>query len=114
MTDSCSDIKILIMDYLVQEAYPDVAKSFAEEASIEMVDEDAFMEERAHIRQVIIQGDVQAAIEEIGNIDAQVSQNRFLSFNMMIQVSCTTHSFRDLMIANTDFSPQSDSLFLPA
>lgn len=62
------------MDFLVQEGYPEVAKFFADEANVEMAAEDAFMEERAHIREVIIQGDVQAAIEEIGNIDAQVSR----------------------------------------
>lgn len=65
------------MDYLVKAGYPSAAARFAEEANIEMKEDDTYINERVQIRDSIFRGDMQTAIEDINEIDPQVSHCLF-------------------------------------
>lgn len=85
------------MDFLVQSGYPEAASRFAEEANMSTNAENSLMEERVRIKNAIYQGDLQTAIEEINEIDVSVSSTLFTPlFDMMILVTCTTHSSSEL------------------
>ena len=100
------------MDYFIQQGYPDAAQKFAQEANVDFKADDTLMDERVSIREAIYQGDIERAIDEINSIDVQVGFHSFLRRRYELHddpgFSCTTHSLRVLMIANTNFSPQSD------
>jgi len=68
-----SEINTVVMNFLVQQGYPDAAARFAEEANIAMNAENSLMEERVRIKNAIYRGDLQTAIEEINEIDVMVS-----------------------------------------
>jgi len=68
-----SEINKIVMDFLVQEGYPDAAARFAEEANMATNAEDSLIEERVRIKNAIYRGDLQTAIEEINEIDVSVS-----------------------------------------
>lgn len=71
-----SDLNAVIMDYLISEGYPSAAQKFAHEANIApMLDVDS-VEERVSIRRAIYEGDIQAAIEQINELNPQVSPAR--------------------------------------
>ena len=62
------------MDYLVREGFPEAAKRFADEANIQQVPgETEHIDERVAIRNAILAGDIQTAIEHINDINPDVS-----------------------------------------
>lgn len=61
------------MDYLIFEGYQTAASAFANEANIEPSGDGNLLEERLRIRDAIFRGDLQGAIEEINDIDPEVS-----------------------------------------
>ena len=74
------EINYIVLDYLVQEGYPAVAAKFAAEANIEVRDEGDLGEERVRIRKAIFRGDLRTAIEEINDINPQVSRTTSTSY----------------------------------
>lgn len=66
------DLNTLIMDYFIQQGYPDAAQKFAQEANVDFKADDALMDERVSIREAIYQGDIERAIDEINSIDVQL------------------------------------------
>ncbi|KAK5078148.1 hypothetical protein LTS08_003010 [Lithohypha guttulata] len=72
------------MNFLIQEGYPAAAARFAEEASLEVKDENDLMTERVSIRDAIFRGDLQSAIEDINDIDPQLLDgNKSLHFALL-------------------------------
>lgn len=61
-----------MMDFLVKEGYPAAAARFAEEANIELKEDDAEMVQRVVIRNAIYRGDIETAIEDINELSPQV------------------------------------------
>lgn len=62
------------MDYLINEGYPAAAKKFAAEANIPHLAADYDnIQERVDIRNAIISGDIQSAIEKINELNPSVS-----------------------------------------
>lgn len=95
------------MDYLISEGYPGAAEKFAQETNLyqgEAFDVEG-IRERVQIRNAILTGKVEEAIELVNSVDAEVSSS--LSFIpaclfMIIQVSCTTHiTFRGIDETNS-------------
>jgi hypothetical protein len=67
------DINLLIMDYLVNEGYPITAKKFADEANIPPPPVSSeTIQERVEIRNAILGGQIQTAIEKINDLNPQV------------------------------------------
>lgn len=92
------DLNNLVMDFLVKEGYPAAAARFAEEANIELKEDDAEMPQRVIIKNAIHRGDIQTAIEEINELSPQVrttTPQRF-TFHDDTGFSCTTHSLSRL------------------
>ena len=68
-----SDINYVIMDYLINEGYPAAAKKFATEANVQHFPSDTEnIEQRVEIRNYILAGDIESAIEKINDLDAEV------------------------------------------
>jgi len=93
------DINLIIMDYLVNEGYPIAAKKFAVEANIPPPSASAeTIKERVEIRNAILGGQIQTAIEKVNDLNPQVRQfSRDFDilhplFCMIRLVSCTTHT----------------------
>jgi len=62
------------MDYLISEGYPAAAKKFASEANLSPPDGDyQIIEDRVKIRSLILEGNIQPAIEMLNDLDATVS-----------------------------------------
>ena len=62
------------MDYLINEGYPAAAKKFAVEANLYQSEEEMEnIEERVDIRNSILAGDIQPAIEKINELNPDVS-----------------------------------------
>ena len=93
----------VIMDYLINEGYPDAAKRFAIEADIQNPPGDTEnIQERVAICNAILMGDAAAAIEIINETDSEVSL--FAAWHVcfaypckkkmqrLYQVSCTTQT----------------------
>jgi hypothetical protein len=72
------DINMVIMDYLINEGYPLAAKKFAAEANIQPAVDIDSIQERVEIRSAIHRGDIQTAIENINELNPQVSQWKLL------------------------------------
>lgn len=68
----------IVMDYLIFEGYRTAATAFADEANIDPSGDGNLLEERLRIRDAIFQGDLQSAIEEINDIDPEVSKSPLL------------------------------------
>lgn len=69
-----SDINLVIMDYLISEGYPSAAEKFAQETNIyqgEAFDLES-VRERVQIRNAILSGRIEAAIELVNGVNAQV------------------------------------------
>jgi glucose-induced degradation protein 8 len=66
------DVNNLIMDYLISEGYPSAAEKFAMEANIEQPPDDSNILLRVQIRDSIHRGDLQQAIELIGDASPEV------------------------------------------
>lgn len=84
------------MDYLICEGYPGAAEKFAQETNL--AQGDAFdlgnIRERVQIRNAILAGNIEIAIELLNDYDAKVSLLLAIPFTLhkMIQVSCTTRN----------------------
>ena len=74
-----SDLKAVIMDYLISEGYPSAAQKFAHEANIAPMLDVESIQERVEIREAIDAGDIQTAITKINELNPRVSPNS-LSF----------------------------------
>ncbi|KAG9651958.1 hypothetical protein KCU64_g8528, partial [Aureobasidium melanogenum] len=72
---SKADLNFLIMDYLINEGYPDAAMNFAKEASIVPSADGEAIQERVDIRNAIHTGDIQLAIERINELNPQILDN---------------------------------------
>jgi hypothetical protein len=66
------DINAVIMDYLLSEGYPDAAQQFASEANIEPQPCTESIEARVTIRNAILAGNIEAAIEGINDVNPEV------------------------------------------
>lgn len=108
------------MDYLVNEGYPIAAKKFAVEANIPPPSVSAeTIQERVEIRNAILGGQIQTAIEKINDLNPQVPPLQkclhiFPAFFCMIR-SCFMHHSYDPSHSATGvdekpntFSPQYD------
>lgn len=60
------------MDYLITEGYPSAAERFAMEANIELETDQSHIRERVQIRDLIQQGHLRQAIEQINDLDSEV------------------------------------------
>lgn len=79
LTETDSDINALILDYLTVEGYPQAAANFSKEANLQPMQEDPAIEARQKIRNLIHQGNIQAAIESLNSLDPEVCQLSLLS-----------------------------------
>jgi hypothetical protein len=68
-----SDINSLILDYLVMEGYPKAAEKFSREANLQEQQEDCEIAERREIQDHIHNGDIEAAIVGLNQLDPEVS-----------------------------------------
>ncbi|CAD0110878.1 unnamed protein product [Aureobasidium uvarum] len=91
---SKADLNFLIMDYLINEGYPDAAMNFAKEASIVPSADGEAIQERVDIRNAIHTGDMQLAIERINELNPQYDPTTILSSHYHII------SFRDSMLTD--------------
>jgi glucose-induced degradation protein 8 len=66
------DINAVIMDYLLSEGYPDAAQQFASEANIDPQPSTETIEARVSIRNAILAGNIEAAIESINDVNPEV------------------------------------------
>lgn len=84
------------MDYLINEGYPAAAKKFAAEANLQHPIGDVEIEKRVEIRNAILAGDIQAAIEKINDLTPDVSNTSFfvLPVAMISLELCTTLRLR--------------------
>ena len=72
-----SDINSVIMDYLISEGYPGAAEKFANETNLfqgEAFDVES-IRERVEIRNAILGGHIEEAIELLNNDETLVSHN---------------------------------------
>lgn len=74
-----SDINALILDYLTTEGYPSAAAKFSTEANLRPQQEAESVRARQSIQHSIHLGSIQAAIEELNELEPQVSHT-ILSF----------------------------------
>lgn len=72
LTSHLRDVNNLIMDYLINEGYPSAAEKFAMEANIEQPRDESNILLRVQIRDAIHRGDLERAIELIGEASPQV------------------------------------------
>lgn len=73
-----SDLDRLVLDYLVVEGYKNAAVSFSRESGMPAINCET-MDQRTAIRNAICRGDVEAAIEQLNDLDSEVN-SRSLSF----------------------------------
>lgn len=67
-----SDLNALILDYLTMEGYPQAAAKFSKEANLQPMQEDPVVKDRQKIKQLIHEGNIQEAIEELNDLDPEV------------------------------------------
>jgi hypothetical protein len=67
------DINAVIMDYLLSEGYPDAARKFASEANIDPQLSTETIQARVAIRNAILAGNIEVAIERINDMNPEVS-----------------------------------------
>lgn len=86
MKPAKSDINYVIMDYLISEGYPGAAEKFAQETNLyqgEAFDVDA-IRERVQIRNAILSGNIEQAIELINSVNAKIlDTNSSLHFHLL-------------------------------
>ena len=96
-----SDINALILDYLTMEGYPNAAAKFSKEANLQPQQDGASIRSRQEIQNFIHNGNIQAAIETLNELDPQVRPLCILhaefflpTYTIVIKtrVTCTTHS----------------------
>lgn len=91
-TEYDSDLNSVIMDYLVSEGYPSAAQKFALEANIQPQVDVESIRERVEIRNAIYGGDIQSAIEQINELNPQVSFRALLRQSSHLCLVTNTHS----------------------
>lgn len=69
-----SDLNALILDYLTMEGYPQAAAKFSREANLQPMQDDPVVKDRQKIKQLIHEGKVQEAIEELNDLDPEVCE----------------------------------------
>lgn len=69
------DINNLVLNYLINEGYPQAAEKFSSEANIPVNLTDSTLHQRVRIRNAIISGNVQEAIEKINDNFPTVRSN---------------------------------------
>ncbi|KAI9893188.1 MAG: hypothetical protein M1814_000736 [Vezdaea aestivalis] len=69
---SKTDINLMVMDYLINEGYPSAARKFSIEANIPNAEALAYVDDRVGIKNYILKGDIQAAIEEINDLNPEI------------------------------------------
>lgn len=75
---SFSDINLVVLDYLINEGFPEAAQKFADEANIyRSPDDSEHIQERVEIRNNILGGRIQPAIEQINELSPEVCKLRF-------------------------------------
>lgn len=72
LTYHLRDVNSLIMDYLIKEGYPSAAEKFAMEANIEQPPDESKIRLRVQIRDAIHRGDLENAIDLIGEASPEV------------------------------------------
>ncbi|KAF2672114.1 lish motif-containing protein [Microthyrium microscopicum] len=81
---SKGDINAVIMDYLLSEGYPDAAQKFASEANLLPELSIETIEHRVEIRNCILAGDIETAIERINDLNPQIlDKNSKLHFALL-------------------------------
>jgi hypothetical protein len=77
-----SDINLVIMDYLISEGYPGAAEKFAQETNIYQGEsfDVASIRERVAIRNAILTGKVEDAVELVNGVDTEVREDFPLPF----------------------------------
>ena len=89
-----SDINNLVMGYLISEGYPEAATKFASEANITQTQGDTEnIQERVEIRNAILSGDIEPAIERINDLVPDVSTLLYTPYQCALiinPISCTT------------------------
>jgi len=71
--DHGSDINAIILDYLTMEGYPKAAANFSKEANLQPQQEDSSIRLRQQIQNYIHVGQIQNAINELNELDPDVS-----------------------------------------
>lgn len=75
-----SDINALILDYLTTEGYTSAAAKFSTEANLRPQQEAESVRARQSIQHSIHLGSIQVAIEELNELEPQVSNTTFPTF----------------------------------
>ncbi|KUI68391.1 hypothetical protein VM1G_04103 [Cytospora mali] len=79
-----SDLNALILDYLTMEGYPQAAAKFSKEANLQPMQEDPVVKDRQKIKQLIHEGNIQEAIEELNDLDPEIlDQDARLHFALL-------------------------------
>jgi len=68
-----SDINALILDYLTLAGYPNAAAKFSAEANLPPQQDMADIQARQRVQASIYRGDIEAAIDELNDLDPSVS-----------------------------------------
>lgn len=66
------DLNAIIMDYFISEGYADAARMLAKEANIRPTLDAELIHERKAIKDDILAGDIQSAIERLNDLNPQV------------------------------------------
>lgn len=67
-----SDLNAIIMDYFISEGYADAARMLAKEANIRPTADAELIHERKAIKDDILAGEIQSAIERLNDLNPQV------------------------------------------
>lgn len=85
LTRACSDINLLILDYLTMEGYPLAAAKFSKEANLQPRQEDHAVRARQEIKNSIHCGDIQKAIEALNELDPEVRRLAICTLHLQAQ-----------------------------
>ena len=109
------------MDYLINEGYPKAAEKFATEANLSSWPGDSEnLDTRVQIRNAILSGNIQTAIDLIKSSFPRVSSSFSFSRSTQVRiplamiklVSCTTHiRFSGGADDHRNFGPQNEQIF---
>ncbi|GAO17384.1 hypothetical protein UVI_02039030 [Ustilaginoidea virens] len=79
-----SDINALLLDYLTMEGYPNAAARFSKEANLQPHQDSGSIRSRQNIQNHIHSGNIQAAIEELNELDpAILDEDKALHFLLL-------------------------------
>ncbi|OQN97366.1 hypothetical protein B0A48_16430 [Cryoendolithus antarcticus] len=109
---SKSSINSIIMDYLISEGFPGAAEKFAQETNLSQAQgfDSQGIRERVQIRNAILTGNVEEAIEFINDVDAEILDTSPLLHFRLLQLQLI-EIIREVLSSNnsnpaaTDFRP---------